>query len=125
MRISDWSSDVCSSDLECINQNIPVERLILALDRDQSPRSTPCAAAHSAYWPRGSAAGCARIAGMSARSAPRSSERIIARSEERRVGNSVSVRVDLGGRRLIEKKKQERKHNSHIQIHKSNIRTIG
>src|SRR3546814_4003562 len=28
------------------------------------------------------------------------------RSEERRVGKSVSVRVDLGGRRIIKKKKQ-------------------
>src|SRR3546814_11252947 len=29
------------------------------------------------------------------------------RSEERRVGKSVSVRVDLGGRRIINKKKQK------------------
>src|SRR3546814_15599121 len=29
---------------------------------------------------------------------------LLARSEERRVGNSVSVRVDLGGRRLHQKK---------------------
>src|SRR3546814_12266414 len=29
-----------------------------------------------------------------------------ARSEERRVGKSVSVRVDLGGRRIIKKKKK-------------------
>src|SRR3546814_13448751 len=31
------------------------------------------------------------------------------RSEERRVGKSVSVRVDLGGRRII-KKKNKKKH---------------
>src|SRR3546814_18039454 len=30
---------------------------------------------------------------------------ITTRSEERRVGKSVSVRVDLGGRRIIKKKK--------------------
>src|SRR3546814_12706972 len=29
------------------------------------------------------------------------------RSEERRVGKEVSVRVDLGGRRIIKKKKKE------------------
>src|SRR3546814_11532149 len=29
------------------------------------------------------------------------------RSEERRVGKSVSVRVDLGGRRIIKKKKKQ------------------
>src|SRR3546814_15327571 len=31
----------------------------------------------------------------------------IERSEERRVGKDVSVRVDLGGRRIIKKKKRE------------------
>src|SRR3546814_20878741 len=31
------------------------------------------------------------------------------RSEERRVGKSVSVRVDLGGRRIIKKKKKKNK----------------
>src|SRR3546814_19404275 len=31
------------------------------------------------------------------------------RSEERRVGKSVSVRVDLGGRRIINKKKKNRR----------------
>src|SRR3546814_13639854 len=31
---------------------------------------------------------------------------IMQRSEERRVGKRVSVRVDLGGRRIIKKKKQ-------------------
>src|SRR3546814_16521200 len=34
----------------------------------------------------------------------------VERSEERRVGKSVSVRVDLGGRRII-KKKIRKKHN--------------
>src|SRR3546814_11125095 len=34
------------------------------------------------------------------------------RSEERRVGKSVSVRVDLGGRRIIKKKK----NNTHKRI---------
>src|SRR3546814_18528900 len=65
MRISDWSSDVCSSDLSC------------------GPRTTsPSAPA----WPRGT-------------SRPPPSPR----SEERRVGKSVSVRVDPGGRRIIKK----------------------
>src|SRR3546814_15008145 len=32
------------------------------------------------------------------------------RSEERRVGKSVSVRVDLGGRRIIKKKTVKQKH---------------
>src|SRR3546814_13669975 len=36
-------------------------------------------------------------------------EATAARSEERRVGKSVSVRVDLGGRRIMKKKKQQKK----------------
>src|SRR3546814_18581146 len=35
------------------------------------------------------------------------------RSEERRVGKSVSVRVDLGGRRLSQQKKSTTQHKSH------------
>src|SRR3546814_16283098 len=35
----------------------------------------------------------------------------VTRSEERRVGNE-SVRVDLGGRRIIKKKKTDRKHRT-------------
>src|SRR3546814_15107071 len=47
------------------------------------------------------------------------------RSEERRVGKSVSVRVDLGGRRIIKKKKQRtiREKSGYIrqQIHTGKI----
>src|SRR3546814_12573988 len=35
------------------------------------------------------------------------------RSDERRVGKSVSVRLDLGGRRIIKKKKK--KYNNRLQ----------
>src|SRR3546814_16851996 len=35
-----------------------------------------------------------------------------ARSEERRVGKEVSVRVDLGGRRILKKKKQQQIHRT-------------
>src|SRR3546814_12173456 len=42
------------------------------------------------------------------------------RSEERRVGKSVSVRVDLGGRRIIKKKKTYRiKKSKEIVNHKT------
>src|SRR3546814_14448496 len=76
MRISDWSSDVCSSDLPCGGSG-------------RRARSHP-----SGFRP------------------PRRSRRRSSadragswrRSEERRVGKSVSVRVDLGGRRIIKKK---------------------
>src|SRR3546814_14865472 len=36
-----------------------------------------------------------------------------ARSEERRVGKSVSVRVDLGGRRIIKKNRKTLKNSTH------------
>src|SRR3546814_16619091 len=66
MRISDWSSDVCSSDLS--------PRLDVALDlaiRIGLPGCSFCR-----------------------------------RSEESRVGKECVVRVDLGGRRIIKKKKR-------------------
>src|SRR3546814_16787372 len=69
MRISDWSSDVCSSDLGF---------------------------------------NCEMRGSYHADSAAVARERtlaFLARSEERRVGKECVVRVDLGGRRIIKKKK--------------------
>src|SRR3546814_10953520 len=76
MRISDWSSDVCSSDL-----------------RDRSA----CLRAVKA---------CVAVSSPAA--AGRTNPALLPRSEERRVGKSVSVRVDLGGRRIIKKKKRKK-----------------
>src|SRR3546814_17196607 len=77
MRISDWSSDVCSSDLlrHLLHDLGDVAR---AADR---------------------LLGDALAVDIGARK-----HRFEIRSEERRVGKSVSVRVDLGGRRIIKKK---------------------
>src|SRR3546814_9935309 len=68
MRISDWSSDVCSSDLTCCS-----------------------------CWDRNSADGLAT---------PRRPRSVMANTDRKSVvlGKSVSVRVDLGGRRIIKKK---------------------
>src|SRR3546814_356641 len=41
---------------------------------------------------------------------------IASRSEERRVGKSVSVRVDLGGRRIIKKKKKNTQKERQLQL---------
>src|SRR3546814_11791776 len=81
MRISDWSSDVCSSDLASLRSFAP------------SPEddSESCVGGRRLVVFRNRAQDLA----PAARSA---------RSEERRVGKSVSVRVDLGGRRIIKKK---------------------
>src|SRR3546814_14242769 len=75
MRISDWSSDVCSSDLHGV-----------------APRCQRCVVVSSG--PRKM-----KINENSIRA-------ITIRSEERRVGKECVVRVDLGGRRIIKKKKK-------------------
>src|SRR3546814_18762570 len=87
MRISDWRSDVCSSDLRQSFQlfNSSEKRLARAL---------------------------LLLARYGKQTKPRQVVATISqeRSEERRVGKSVSVRVDLGGRRIINKKKY--RHNT-------------
>src|SRR3546814_17730755 len=77
MRISDWSSDVCSSDLR---QD--------ALDRAVEPRRV----AAGEIGARGAVV--------------RHEERVADEGDRKSVvsGKSVSVRVDLGGRRIIKKK---------------------
>src|SRR3546814_12158965 len=90
MRISDWSSDVCSSDLTF---SPPVL---------MQPEPRPSRVMVPSAW------GTAQSPGTAWRR-PSMSRNVAAlrsgRSEERRVGKSVSVRVDLGGRRIIKKKK--------------------
>src|SRR3546814_11791390 len=76
MRISDWSSDVCSSDL--------AERICRR-----------CGRSH-----RGAGADRAERSARGARA------REIGSASCK--GKSVSVRVDLGGRRIIKKKKKSR-----------------
>src|SRR3546814_20351549 len=97
MRISDWSSDVCSSDLlrdrlaECLaGQDDHTERIAeliavsLGLIGDTAAVPILSRALETTSDPvRAEAA---------------------TRSEERRVGQSVSVRVEFGGRRLLKKK---------------------
>src|SRR3546814_2115444 len=78
MRISDWSSDVCSSDL------------LAPHDRDE---------AKAERRPLGDADQLAPDA-FGQRPAQR-------RSEERRVGKQCVSSVDLGGRRIIKKKNKK------------------
>src|SRR3546814_13582952 len=86
MRISDWSSDVCSSDL-WIGAGAGKSAMVpLAL----SPREEADAGEPEKEWEDG----CRLRNGDGRR-----------RSEERRVGKEWSVRVDLGGRRIIKQKK--------------------
>src|SRR3546814_16013735 len=89
MRISDWSSDVCSSDL---GRDAVADSALPAADRGTGPRARQHrrSVRNRGGWP-----GIARP-GLR-----------FLRSEERRVGKEWSVRVDLGGRRIIKKKKKK------------------
>src|SRR3546814_18546136 len=95
MRISDWISDMCSSDLDAGGQARRRARDAAGQLRKQ-----------------GHALGFSAIVAFGEedeRMRPLPYPLITVgdhpgRSEERRVGKGVSVRVDLGGRRLIKKK---------------------
>src|SRR3546814_19206078 len=109
MRISDWSSDVCSSDLFMQDPDVPAALTSADI----------CGAKFKMM----------ETSFFLARQT---------RSEERRVGKDVSVRVDLGGRRIIKKKKTiitndpsrtqsqtQQKHNymhQHIKFNKHRIK---
>src|SRR3546814_15934766 len=98
MRISDWSSDVCSSDLPATAARL-YEKLIS--DDNVDLLFGP--------WGSASAATAAAVANKHKRvflNSGVASEQI---QEDRKSvvsGKSVSVSVDLGGRRFIKKKKQ-------------------
>src|SRR3546814_15680638 len=131
MRISDWSSDVCSSDLRRGGRaNSPAERRRLCLG------GRPCASRrpfgppqHEAYWivsvgkPRPEEA--RRVVSKGGFSGPWNrrtgfSELWAASCSDARCrtyapdrksvveGQSVTVRVDLGGRRVMKKHKDKR-----------------
>src|SRR3546814_12685280 len=95
MRISDWSSDVCSSDLKRARLPRPaVRHAQIALGRERT--------------------------GLDLAEADRE------RSEERRVGTSASVRVDLGGRRIIKKKNKRtlrRSYSTDNETHQRDLNT--
>src|SRR3546814_20780261 len=102
MRISDWSSDVCSSDLA----DAVVQRLAVLLE-DRFRRSDLIARLFGASF-------AVLLPGAGHRNARLLAENLraaVERSEERRVGKEVSVRVDLGGRRIIKKKNNHHTHN--------------
>src|SRR3546814_13912433 len=98
MRISDWSSDVCSSDLPTIWCTI--SRCTVAMQRfKNNPLSATSRNAMSF-------ATCFTRAAHQRHRPVRSDKNVTCcqRSEERRVGKECVSRVDLGGRRIIKKK---------------------
>src|SRR3546814_17008604 len=97
MRISDWSSDVCSSDLRDAagdeDHERPAGPAPPQVQRDDQRRQRR----------RASAIILQRV------------EKRIADRKSVGEGKSVSVRVDLGGRRILKKNKK------HIIIHNSSM----
>src|SRR3546814_14444029 len=105
MRISDWSSDVCSSDLQC-----PAPGAFEILER-----RTHAAAPQAAGLDLGGRDQCPQSGETIRRDQPMAdqfTERgfdLAAHPIDRKSvgsGKSVSVPVDLGGRRSIKKKKR-------------------
>src|SRR3546814_3453559 len=90
MRISDWSSDVCSSDL-----------LVDALGR-----LAAILASHSGTRTMPGQPGADVLAGRAFGLGPGAGQTAAHHPDRKRgvSGKSVSVRVDLGGRRIIKKK---------------------
>src|SRR3546814_11503824 len=108
MRISDWISDVCSSDrrhrVRRLGDRARFCDLAVLLARGPAAR----AGGDRALWVNAASREMpdASPPVRSARPDPRR-ERRLDRQDRKRVvyGKSVSVRVDLGGRRFIKKKK--------------------
>src|SRR3546814_8920127 len=93
MRISDWSSDVCSSDLPGRD----------ALDRTST--GIDHGVEEIGVWHLVDRAAVSRTVPENAREVTAAHD---IRSEERRVGKECVSSVDLGGRRIIKKKKKTR-----------------
>src|SRR3546814_15570755 len=103
MRISDWSSDVCSSDLT----------------RSSRSRARRGASAGGSRWKRSGSSTFSSTVSRGSRwklwntkpmrrlrmSLPASSSRVATERKSVVEGKRVYVRVDLGGRRIIKKKK--------------------
>src|SRR3546814_20259142 len=112
MRISDWSSDVCSSDLSSTRSGLPP-----AWRRRNHPspsRPVPAGLLTSPTPPHEDTS--ARRPEARRRNVNHQEHRAqvpdVRFSADRKSGvegKSVSIRVDLGGRRIIQKKKQETK----------------
>src|SRR3546814_13425882 len=102
MRISDWSSDVCSSDLDQIVQRFGTDVVAAVTGRSRRiiRKSSPGGIDRLAVENR---AGSANLAETQAFMADQ--KRILIDRNSGVEGKSVSVRVDLGGRRFIEQKR--------------------
>src|SRR3546814_19031926 len=111
MRISDWSSDVCASDLAAPSSRTGRDRL----RRPASGRPSggvPSPAPADRYWSSLTPPHAVTVLESATRPCAEYVRRGPANPDTRKDrqsvvwGKSVSVRVDLGGRRNIKKKKK-------------------
>src|SRR3546814_17447967 len=110
LRISDWSSDVCSSDLQ---PRCSPEHVVHVVDDEPTTQHGVVESEFRChvveFLPDVALVGERQAGGLGG---VRLGAHVEVRSEERRVGNECVRRVDLGGRRLINKNKQREKQNS-------------
>src|SRR3546814_13806752 len=114
MRISDWSSDVCSSDLQ-----FSVQRTLARSHRTPMVRSVAKPAVEKNVTSRRSSTRLRQLAArrktysrsswaLEASTSPATAMRTDRKSVVK--GTRGSVRVELGGRRIIKKKKTKNKN---------------
>src|SRR3546814_21118138 len=108
MRISDWSSDVCSSDLAAGRLRTGRPAFPLALHDAVPGRERASRARRFGRSAGGGAGDHGPAARQEAVDAAAAFGRRAGAEDRKSVvwGESVSVRVDLGGRRIIKKKTQ-------------------
>src|SRR3546814_17978489 len=105
MRISDWSSDVCSSDLLCRLKSLPVAEP--ARIKPHIPTAiVKCHAINRLRQPSAHRETHRRRCLLASSHTADDGPQLIDRKSVVE-GQSVSVRVDLGGRRIIKKKKKK------------------
>src|SRR3546814_16628745 len=112
MRISDWSSDVCSSDLQRRTNLIPV----IGADagrRRKTLGSHVTDLAMAALEKETLRLFSCPTSGFDHPPMPLAHDQQAADRQSVVSGKSVSVRVDLGGRRLIKKKPKKVHKNNH------------
>src|SRR3546814_20040044 len=100
MRISDWSSDVCSSDLRKPGERPDDDRLLHLRQLGDAREPVLAVDVHRIGPANALATRAAKCEGVVV--FLDAHER---RSEERRVGKECVSRVDLGGRLILKKKK--------------------
>src|SRR3546814_11928734 len=95
MRISDWSSDVCSSDLRIARLALFLRRLVVL--GDETGAAIGSGKHTVTIKPRGALFAAWRKRPLLRTEGIEDRKSVVS-------GKSVSVRVDLGGRRTIKKK---------------------